>query len=89
MAAGKKTGGKKAGSKNIATKVNQVFWQHILDKQENKIEKALNFVCETSPLDYLKTVISITEFVMPKLARMDGSVDVTNTTRLIRKKAND
>ena len=87
MAAGKKTGGKVVGSKNVATKVNQAFWQTILDGEEKNIKTALSSVYKINAAEYLKILISITEFVMPKLARVDGNLDVTNQTRVIRKKA--
>lgn len=89
MAVGKKTGGKVIGSKNLTTKVNQTFWQSILNQEQNNIKLALKKTYDTNPAEYLKILISITEFVMPKLARVDGSVDVTNQTRVIRLKADD
>lgn len=89
MAVGKKTGGKVIGSKNLKTKVTQAFWQSILDKEQNNIKLALSKTYAINPLEYLKVLISITEFVMPKLARVDGTVEEANKTRVIRKKADD
>jgi hypothetical protein len=66
-----KTGGKVKGTKNSITKTSQAFWQNILDQNASHIQHALDDVRIQNPADYLKIVISLTEFVMPKLARTE------------------
>jgi hypothetical protein len=59
------------GKPNKTGKVNQEFWQMILDKQADRIESALDKLYTKSPGYYLTVVMDMTEFVMPKMSRME------------------
>jgi hypothetical protein len=61
----------RTGKPNKARKVNQDFWQMILDKQADRIETALDKLYKKSPGYYLSVIIDMTEFVMPKMSRME------------------
>lgn len=59
------------GIPNKTRKVNQEFWQMILDKQADRIESALDKLYKKSPGYYLTVIIDMTEFVMPKMSRLE------------------
>lgn len=63
--------GKPKGAISKVTKVNQQFWQLILDGEADNITASLKDVRKDSPTDYLKIILNMTEFVMPKLARTE------------------
>ncbi|RIV19734.1 hypothetical protein DYU11_22660 [Fibrisoma montanum] len=63
--------GRKEGTPNKATEVHRAFWQDIVNQQAGRITTALNAVYKEDKAEFLKIVMSMTEFVMPKLARTE------------------
>ncbi len=66
-----KAGGRKKGGVSKTNAMHQHYWQGILDRQTEHIENTLTQVREEEPAQYLKIIVSLTEFVMPKLARTE------------------
>jgi len=63
--------GRPKGSENKARAVHRQFWQEVLDQEGDNIKESLQQVRENDPAAYLKIVVSLTEFVMPKLSRTE------------------
>ena len=64
----KKTGGRRLGTPNKATKMQREFIQDILDNQTDRIQVELS---RLKGVEYLKVIISLFEFTMPKLGRTE------------------
>lgn len=68
---GKKTGGRKVGSRNLLNKVNREFIQGLLSNECMNIPIALSEVFKTDKKAYLTLILKLTEIVLPKLKDQD------------------
>lgn len=70
------------GKPNKTGKVNQEFWQLILDRQAERIEQALDKVFTKNPGQYLTLLMEMSEFVMPKMARHEFATEEGDTLQI-------
>lgn len=68
---GQKTGGRKAGSLNKATaKIKDAYSQLL----ENNLETLQDDLNSLKPLDRLRFMLDLSEYVIPKLARTEADI---------------
>jgi len=63
-----KSGGRELGTPNKLTKIHREFVQSLLDNQTAKIETELNSL---SGKEYLSVILSLMDFAIPKLSRIE------------------
>lgn len=68
MSVRKKNGGREIGTPNKLTKVHREFVQTLLDNQTTKIETELSSL---SGKEYLSVILSLMDFAIPKLSRIE------------------
>ena len=73
---GNKTGGRKKGTPNKATKKTRDFINNILESNQSNIEEALEKVRKKYPIEYVKLWQSLLEFSTPKLSRSEEKKEV-------------
>jgi hypothetical protein len=68
---------------NKITQIQREFVQNLLDKQQTKIKRELN---KLTGKEYISVVISLMEFVVPKLSRSESEkkLNEITTIRVIR-----
>ncbi len=74
-----KTGGRKKGTPNKQTKFEREFIQEFLDQQTDKIAKELNSLHGES---YMKVILSLLDFTLPKPQRIEFNAKEGNDTQL-------
>lgn len=73
MAAGKKTGGREAGTPNKTTKATREAFQMLVDRNFDKLEGWINDVANDSPKDAFNMVMDLASFCVPKLKAVEIS----------------
>ena len=73
---GNKTGGRKKGTPNKATKKTRDFINDLLEQNQANIIEALEKVKNKYPVEYVKLWQSMIEFNTPKLSRSEVKADV-------------
>ena len=69
MALGRKTGGRKKGSKNLATAEHRTFWRLFVEQNWAEAQAAWHAI--EDPASKFKALIAAAEFAFPKLGRME------------------
>jgi len=70
---GKKFGGRKKGTPNKTTKEIKDAFQLIIDKNICNIDKWLNEVAHKNPEKAIGLILSISEFILPKINKVEFS----------------
>lgn len=65
--------GRPSGTLNKSTKEHREFIQSVIDKQRGKIENELN---QLKGREYIQSITSLLEFVLPKLSRTELMADI-------------
>ena len=83
---GNKTGGRKKGTPNKATKKTRDFINDLLEGNQENIIQALEKVKNKYPVEYIKLWQSLLEFSTPKLSRTEvkGEVDKNITFNITK-----
>lgn len=76
---GNKTGGRKKGTPNKATKKTRDFINDLLEGNQDNIIEALEKVKKKYPVEYIKLWQSLLEFSTPKLSRSEVKADVDSS----------
>lgn len=80
---GNKTGGRQKGTPNKSTKEIRDAFQVFVEGNTDNFEKWLNQVAKNNPAKAIELVVSISEYILPKLSRVDGSLDVKSDGKAI------
>ncbi len=71
MAKGKKTGGRRPGSPNLATREFRATVQRLLEDNSDNFGRWLEQVAADDPAKALGLIVGLAEFAAPKLARTE------------------
>jgi hypothetical protein len=76
MAFQKGQGGRPAGAGNKATTAVRQVYEGILENNSDKIQYALDTLYDRQPAKFLDVMIKLSEFVIPKMRSVEGSVEL-------------
>lgn len=69
-------GGRPKGSENKTSTVLREVYAGILERNQDRIERALDQVYQRQPAKFLDFMVKLSEFILPKLRAVDTTIDV-------------